>query len=126
MSMSLRADAGGLFGALQVGGVDSSGDLRPLVVGTDGAMFAGGNLVRVSAELTRPGDTTPYSAGDVVSNSTSATTLLTLTNALRPINSSHSTPNWRAWMTTNKWRWALMNASAQMGATFCVRFQAVN
>lgn len=68
---------------VQVGGVDSAGDLRPIVVGTDGAMFAGGNLIRVSAEFTRPADTTGYSAGDIVSNSTSATTLLTLTNALR-------------------------------------------
>ena len=43
----------------------------------------GGNLIRVSVEFTRPSDTTAYTAGDVVSNSTSATTLLALANAVR-------------------------------------------
>ncbi len=38
---------------------------------------------RVSTEFTRPNDTSPYSGGDVVSNSTSATTLIALQNAFR-------------------------------------------
>ena len=85
---------------VQVGGVDSAGDLRPLVVGADGALFVVGNLVRVSAEFTRPGDTAPYGAGDIVSNSTSATTLLTLTNALRVAGGSGYIV--RASLTTDK------------------------
>lgn len=68
---------------VQVGGVDSAGDLRPIVVGTDGSMISGGTLQRVSVELTRPSDTNAYTAGDVVSNDTTTTTLLVLTNALR-------------------------------------------
>lgn len=43
----------------------------------------GGRLLRVSAEFTRPADTTAYTAGDVVSDSTSASTLITLSNAVR-------------------------------------------
>jgi hypothetical protein len=69
--------------AVQVAGVDSAGDLRPLVVGTDGSMISGGTLQRVSVELTRPANTTAYTAGDVVSNDETTTTLLVLTNALR-------------------------------------------
>ena len=41
----------------------------------------GGLLARVSKEFTRPSDTTAYAANDVVSNSTSATTLIVLTGA---------------------------------------------
>lgn len=43
----------------------------------------GGSLVTITTELTRPADTTAYAANDVVSNSTSATTLLTMTNCAR-------------------------------------------
>jgi hypothetical protein len=43
----------------------------------------GGNLVRVSTEFTRPADTTAYTAGDVVSDSTSATTPIALASAVR-------------------------------------------
>lgn len=43
----------------------------------------GGGIARVSATFTRPGDTTPYTAGDIVSNSTSATTLIALAGIAR-------------------------------------------
>jgi len=43
----------------------------------------GGHLSSTAVELTRPADTTAYTAGDVVSNSTVSTTLLTLANAAR-------------------------------------------
>lgn len=43
----------------------------------------GGQLVTVTATFTRPADTTAYAAGDAVNNSTSAPSLLTLTNAAR-------------------------------------------
>lgn len=42
---------------------------------------AGDNLVRVSTEFTRPSDSSPYAIGDVVSDSTSATTMQALANA---------------------------------------------
>lgn len=43
----------------------------------------GGNLVSVATEFTRPADTLAYTAGDVVSDSTSATTMQALANAAR-------------------------------------------
>lgn len=43
----------------------------------------GGNISQVTVELTRPSDTTAYTIGDVVSNSTSATVLLVFTNVAR-------------------------------------------
>jgi hypothetical protein len=43
----------------------------------------GGNLIMVSTEFTRPADTTAYAANDVVSNSTSTTTMQALANAAR-------------------------------------------
>lgn len=74
----------------------------PVTSGSGESHFGevGGNLVRVSVELTRPADTTAYGAGDVVSNSTSATTLLTLANALRVAGGSGYVV--RASVTTDK------------------------
>lgn len=43
----------------------------------------GGKVVRVTGTFTRPADTTAYAANDVVSNNTSTTTLITLSNAAR-------------------------------------------
>lgn len=43
----------------------------------------GGNMTILTAELTRPSDTNAYTAGDVVSNSTTTSTMLTFTNAAR-------------------------------------------
>jgi len=43
----------------------------------------GGNLVMISTEFTRPADTTAYAANDVVSDSTSATTMEALAGAAR-------------------------------------------
>lgn len=43
----------------------------------------GGNIVRISGGFTRPGNTTNYTANDVVSDSTGSTTLITLANAVR-------------------------------------------
>jgi len=42
-----------------------------------------GSVVRIDTEFTRPADTTSYSANDVVSNSTSSTTLIDLASAVR-------------------------------------------
>lgn len=49
---------------------------------------AGDNLVRVSVEFTRPADTTPYSIGDVVSDSASATTMQAIANAAQAAGGS--------------------------------------
>ena len=63
-----------------------------LAVGADGSatdvssaapLPVGGLVTRAATEFTRPADTTAYTAGDVVSNSTSATTLIDLANAVR-------------------------------------------
>lgn len=70
-------------------GAGTSGD--PYVLGVSGVLTAGeahlgevaGNLAMVSTEFTRPNDTTPYGANDVVSDSTSATTMQALANAAR-------------------------------------------
>lgn len=43
----------------------------------------GGILIHVSAELTRPADTTAYTAGDVVSNNATTTTPVQLANIFR-------------------------------------------
>lgn len=43
----------------------------------------GGNLAMIATEFTRPSDTTAYAANDVVSDSTSATTMQALANAAR-------------------------------------------
>lgn len=53
--------------------VDGSGVTQPV----------GGAIVRVTGTFTRPADTTAYAANDVVSNSTSSSTLITLSSALR-------------------------------------------
>jgi len=45
----------------------------------------GGNLVTVQTEFTRPANTTAYLANYVVSNSTSATTMIVLSNVLRKV-----------------------------------------
>lgn len=56
----------------------------PLTAGEAHVGEMGGNLVRVTAaEMTRPANTTAYAAGDVVSNSESATTPLAFTNIAR-------------------------------------------
>lgn len=43
----------------------------------------GGNLLMIATEFTRPNDSTPYAANDVVSDSTSATTMQALAAAAR-------------------------------------------
>lgn len=57
--------------------------------GTYGELHAvAGKLVTVSTEFTRPNNTDGYIAGDVVSNSTSASTLIELANAVRSAGGS--------------------------------------
>lgn len=75
-------NAVGLVGAdsppkvVQVGGVDAAGDLRPMVVGTDGSMISNGAGAVVTPTVTV--STTPaYAAGDSVGGK------LTLTSAVR-------------------------------------------
>ncbi len=55
---------------------------------------------RASAEMTRPADTTAYTAGDVVSNSTTATAPITLSSATRVAGGNGYIV--RAALTTNK------------------------
>lgn len=72
-------------------GSGASDDPYVLTVSNGGAAAAGenhigevgGNLIRVATEFTRPADTTAYSANDVVSDSTSGTTMQALANAAR-------------------------------------------
>ena len=65
--------------------VDASGRLHiaPLAAGENHLGETGGKIVRVTGTFTRPADTTAYAANDVVSNSTSSTTLVTLSSAAR-------------------------------------------
>lgn len=55
----------------------------PLLAGEAHVGEIGGNLVSVATEFTRPADTTAYAANDVVSDSTSSTTMQALANAAR-------------------------------------------
>ena len=52
-------------------------------VSSTNPMPVSGSVVRVDTEFTRPANTTAYSVGDVVSNSTSATTPIDLASAVR-------------------------------------------
>lgn len=58
-------------------------DKVAITAGEAHAGEVGGNLLSISTEFTRPSDTTGYSIGDVVSDSTSATTMQALANAAR-------------------------------------------
>lgn len=61
---------------VQVGGIDSAGDLRPMVVGTDGSMISVGAGVVVTPTITV--STSPaYTAGDSIGGK------ITLANAVR-------------------------------------------
>lgn len=51
--------------------------------GTDTPIVAGGHTVVVSASKTRPNDTTAYTAGDIINDSTSAPTVFTFNNCVR-------------------------------------------
>jgi hypothetical protein len=48
----------------------------------------GGNMLTISAEMTRPADTTAYTAGDVVSNNATTTTPVQLANIFRVASGS--------------------------------------
>lgn len=58
-------------------------DVTSIAAGETHLGEVGGNLVSVSTEFTRPADTTAYAANDVVSDSTSSTTMQALANAAR-------------------------------------------
>lgn len=61
-------------------------DLKSLIVlaaGENHVGEVGGNGANVAVEFTRPADTTAYTAGDVVSDSTSATTVQAVANFAR-------------------------------------------
>lgn len=72
-------------------GAGTSGDPFVPAVSVSAALAAGeahlgevgGNLLTISTEFTRPSDATGYTAGDVVSDNTSATTMQALANAAR-------------------------------------------
>lgn len=57
--------------------------LATIATMVSGAMVMVGLMVKATASFTRPADTTAYALGDVVSNSTSATTLMTFSGAGR-------------------------------------------
>lgn len=77
-------------------GIDASGNRVPVRVDTNGGLQIAGitagethlgevgeNFTRISTEFTRPTDTSPYAANDVVSDSTVTTTMQALANAAR-------------------------------------------
>ena len=74
-----------------VGGVKVIAETVSLV-GSDGSttpnIVSSGRTVQVATTIIRPADTTPYSISDVVSNSTSAPTILTFTDLARITNGS--------------------------------------
>lgn len=51
-------------------------------------MPVSGNVVRVDTEFTRPAPTTSYTANDVVNDSTTSPTVITLSNAVRAVGAS--------------------------------------
>lgn len=57
--------------------------LSELDISLSGTLNVGGNMAAVSAAITRPSDTTAYTAKDAVSDSTSAPTVLTFANLAR-------------------------------------------
>lgn len=71
--------------------VDANGNIltstgasaSPLPAGEAHIGEVGGKLTQVTVELTRPADTNPYTDGDIVSNSTTATTLLSFAGLAR-------------------------------------------
>jgi hypothetical protein len=89
-NVAITAGAGTTIATDDVGGVQYQ--RVKIGVGADGSatdvssaapLPVGGLVTRAATELTRPADTTAYTAGDVVSNSTSATTLIDLASAVR-------------------------------------------
>jgi len=58
-------------------------DVTSIAAGENHLGEVGGKLATVSGSFTRPADTTAYTAGDVVSNSTSSTTLLSISGCAR-------------------------------------------
>lgn len=58
-------------------------DVTSIAAGENHLGEVGGRILRASTEFTRPADTTAYTAGDVVSNSTSGSTLISLANVVR-------------------------------------------
>lgn len=64
-------------------GQQTKANSLPVVLASDSdPLSVGGALTVVTATFTRPADTTAYAAGDVVADSTSAPTVITLTNAV--------------------------------------------
>jgi len=66
-----------------IGQLPSKDSLSVVLASDQSNLAVGGNTVTCSTTLIRPSDTTAYSAKDCVSNSTSATTPITFTNAAR-------------------------------------------
>lgn len=66
--------------------IDTSTDI-PIEISSIDSSFPGlpvyGGLVRATASFARPDDTTAYAIGDIVSNSTVATTVMTFSNFAR-------------------------------------------
>jgi len=58
-------------------------DIASIAAGETHIGSVGGNMAKVSVEMTRPADTTAYGVGDVVSNSTVTTTLMEFANLTR-------------------------------------------
>lgn len=62
--------------------------LRVVLPSDQDPLQVGGSIVTLVGTFTRPANTTAYTANDVVSNSTSATTLIVITNAARVVGGS--------------------------------------
>ncbi len=80
--MAIAKDAIGRIAAAIIE-IGSSGVGAMVVKNEDGSSISGGGggaRVAVNASFTRPADVTAYAAGDAVTNSTSAPTVITFTN----------------------------------------------
>lgn len=66
-----------------IGQKTKAGSLSVALASDQDALTVGGISKVIDATLTRPNDTTPYAADDEISSSTSAPTILTLSNCAR-------------------------------------------
>jgi len=79
--------------AIQIGGIDDSGDLQPIKVNASGQLELAGDAITIanvgglmavaSATFSRPANTDAYAAKDAVSDSTTAPTVLNFADLAR-------------------------------------------
>src|SRR5581483_10138365 len=66
-----------------IGGADAGGIVRAILTNTDGSIPIGGFTSIVNTSLTRPANTTTYTANTAIANATSAASQLTFSNCAR-------------------------------------------